>query len=56
MEPMIKKEIDLISDRIEQTLDIILEHFKESDERLAELEEKIDEIEEKMNDLEENGA
>lgn len=56
MEPLIKKEIDLISDRIEQTLDIILEHFKESDERIAELEEKLDDIEEKMNAIEENVA
>ena len=40
----IEKEIKLISRRTEETLAIIVDHFKDTDERIEELEDKIQEI------------
>ena len=36
------KEIKIINRRMEETLSILIEHFKETEERLDKLEEKID--------------
>tara|TARA_R110001592_G_scaffold132485_6_gene347156 strand:- start:5227 stop:5409 length:183 start_codon:yes stop_codon:yes gene_type:complete len=44
-EEEIKKEIKLIGRRTEETLHIIVDHFKEVDERLEELEDRIEELE-----------
>ena len=35
------KEIKIINRRMEETLSILIEHFKETEERLDKLEEKI---------------
>ncbi len=40
----VEKEIKLISRRTEETLHIIVYHFKDTDERIEELEEKIQEL------------
>ena len=40
----VEKEIKLISRRTEETLAIIVDHFKDTDERIQELEEQIEEI------------
>jgi|TARA_Y100000310_G_scaffold330232_1_gene401536 hypothetical protein len=40
----VEKEIKLISRRTEETLAIIVDHFKDTDERIEELEDKIQEI------------
>jgi len=40
----VEKEIKLISRRTEETLAIIVDHFKDTDERIEELEEKIQEL------------
>ena len=40
----VEKEIKLISRRTEETLHIIVDHFKDTDERIEELEEKIQEL------------
>jgi predicted nuclease with TOPRIM domain len=41
----VKKEIKLINRRTEETLNIIVDHFKEVDERLEELEDKLEKLE-----------
>jgi len=41
----IEEEIKLISRRTEETLNIVVDHFKDTDERIEELEEKIEGIE-----------
>ena len=41
----IEKEIKLINRRTEETLNIIVDHFKEVDERLEELEDKLEKLE-----------
>ena len=41
----VKKEIKLINRRTEETLNIIVDHFKEADERLEELEDKLEKLE-----------
>ena len=38
----IHEEIKIINRRMEETLSILIEHFKETEERLDKLEEKID--------------
>jgi len=43
----IEEEIKLIGRRTEETLHIIVDHFKEVDERLEELEDRIEELEQK---------
>lgn len=40
----VKEEIKLISRRTEETLNIIVDHFRDTDERIEELEGKIEEI------------
>ena len=40
----VEKEIKLISRRTEETLAIIVDHFKDTDERIEEIEDKIQEI------------
>ena len=40
----LKKELETVNSRVEQVLDIILEHFKEQDERIEELEEEIEDL------------
>ena len=40
----VEKEIKLISRRTEETLNIIVDHFKDTDERIEEIEDKIQEI------------
>ena len=40
----VEKEIKLIGRRTEETLAIIVDHFKDTDERIEELEDKIQEI------------
>ena len=40
----VEKEIKLISRRTEETLAIIVDHFKDTDERIEELEDKIQEM------------
>ena len=44
MKVEVEKEIKLISRRTEETLAIIVDHFKDTDERIEELEDKIQEI------------
>ena len=41
----IKKEIKTIDRRTEETLGIIVEHFKEMEERMEELEDKLKALE-----------
>ena len=41
----IQAEIKLINRRTEETLNIIVDHFKEVDERLEELEDRIEKLE-----------
>tara|TARA_R100000664_G_C2753332_1_gene140714 strand:+ start:395 stop:535 length:141 start_codon:yes stop_codon:yes gene_type:complete len=38
----IKEQIHIINRRTEETLSILIEHFKEMEERMDKLEEKID--------------
>ena len=45
----IEEEIKLIGRRTEETLHIIVDHFKEVDERLEEFEYRLEEIEKKLN-------
>ena len=40
----IEEEIKLISRRTEETLNIIVDHFKDTDERIEEIEDKIQEL------------
>jgi len=40
----VEKEIKLISRRTEETLAIIVDHFKDTDERIEEIEDKIQEL------------
>jgi Mg2+ and Co2+ transporter CorA len=40
----VEKEIKLIGRRTEETLAIIVDHFKDTDERIEELEDKIQEM------------
>jgi predicted XRE-type DNA-binding protein len=40
----VEKEIKLIGRRTEETLAIIVDHFKDTDERIEEIEDKIQEI------------
>tara|TARA_R100000687_G_C6335288_1_gene111606 strand:+ start:280 stop:465 length:186 start_codon:yes stop_codon:yes gene_type:complete len=40
----VEKEIKLISRRTEETLNIIVDHFKDTDERIEEIEDKIQEL------------
>mgnify|MGYP003150347627 FL=1 len=40
----VEKEIKLIARRTEETLNIIVDHFKDTDERIEEIEDKIQEI------------
>lgn len=44
MDTVSKKEFDELSNRLEQVLDIVLEHFKVADERLYDIEDEIEEI------------
>ena len=44
-EDNIEEEIKLISRRTEETLAIVVDHFKDVDERIEEIEYKIEEIE-----------
>ena len=41
----IEKEIKLIGRRTEETLNIIVDHFREVDERLEELEDRLEKLE-----------
>ncbi len=41
----IEEEIKLIGRRTEETLHIIVDHFKEVDERLEELEDRLEKLE-----------
>ena len=43
----IEEEIKLISRRTEETLAIVVDHFKDTDERIEEIEYQIEEIVEK---------
>ena len=45
----IEEEIRLIGRRTEETLHIIVDHFKEVDERLEEFEDRLEEIEKQLN-------
>lgn len=40
----LKKKLDVVDQRVEQTLDIVLEHFKEQDTRIEELEEQLEDL------------
>ncbi len=40
----VEQEIKLISRRTEETLNIVVDHFKDTDERIEELETKIQEL------------
>tara|TARA_R100000789_G_scaffold90796_2_gene88456 strand:- start:239 stop:424 length:186 start_codon:yes stop_codon:yes gene_type:complete len=40
----VEKEIKLIARRTEETLNIIVDHFKDTDERIEEIEDKIQEL------------
>jgi len=40
----LEKEINLINRRTEETLSIIIEHFKETEERMDALEKKMKEL------------
>ena len=44
MKVEVEKEIKLISRRTEETLAIIVDHFKDTDERIEEIEDKIQEL------------
>ena len=44
MKVEVEKEIKLIARRTEETLNIIVDHFKDTDERIEEIEDKIQEI------------
>jgi uncharacterized membrane-anchored protein YhcB (DUF1043 family) len=44
MDRIIKKEIDGISNRLEITLEIIMEHFRETEDRMEEMADKIEEL------------
>tara|TARA_B100000029_G_C16796262_1_gene674957 strand:- start:185 stop:337 length:153 start_codon:yes stop_codon:yes gene_type:complete len=41
MEKEIKEELKIVTKRAEETLMIIIDHFKDMEERMEELEEKI---------------
>tara|TARA_R100000808_G_C2116909_1_gene129282 strand:+ start:784 stop:939 length:156 start_codon:yes stop_codon:yes gene_type:complete len=41
----IEKEINLIGRRTEETLNIIVDHFKDVDERLEEFEDRLEKLE-----------
>lgn len=41
MEEDVKEQIDRINKKLESTLTIILEHFKETDERIEKIEKDI---------------
>tara|TARA_B100002019_G_scaffold250844_1_gene230914 strand:+ start:242 stop:388 length:147 start_codon:yes stop_codon:yes gene_type:complete len=44
MEEDVKEQIDRINKKLESTLTIILEHFKETDERIEKIEADIAQI------------
>jgi uncharacterized membrane-anchored protein YhcB (DUF1043 family) len=44
METDVKEQIDRINKKLESTLTIILEHFKETDERIEKIEKDIAQI------------
>ena len=44
MEADVKEQIDRINKKLESTLTIILEHFKEADERIESIEKDIAQI------------
>tara|TARA_B100000085_G_scaffold230840_1_gene217488 strand:- start:200 stop:346 length:147 start_codon:yes stop_codon:yes gene_type:complete len=44
MEEDVKEQIDRINKKLESTLTIILEHFKETDERIEKIEKDIAQI------------
>jgi len=44
MEEDVKEQIDRINKKLESTLTIILEHFKETDERIDKIEKDIAQI------------
>jgi len=44
MEADVKEQIDRINKKLESTLTIILEHFKETDERIEKIEKDIAQI------------
>tara|TARA_B000000557_G_scaffold226857_1_gene197509 strand:- start:118 stop:264 length:147 start_codon:yes stop_codon:yes gene_type:complete len=44
MEADVKEQIDRINKKLESTLTIILEHFKETDERIESIEKDIAQI------------
>lgn len=46
MDGELKEVIDLLSRRIETTVEIIMDHLKETEERLEHMEEKIDALSE----------
>ena len=49
MDRSIEELLQRSNKRLEVTLEIILEHFKETDERIEELQKKIAELEAKTN-------
>lgn len=42
MDRGIEEAIDLLSKRIEATIEIIMEHLKDTEQRLEDMEEKVD--------------
>jgi DNA repair exonuclease SbcCD ATPase subunit len=44
MDRSLEEEIKSMSRRLETTLEIIMEHFRETEDRLEELEDKIEEL------------
>lgn len=44
MDTVNKKQLEEMENRLENVIDIIMEHFKETDERISELEETIEEL------------
>lgn len=40
----LKKDMDSLGNRIENMIDIVIEHFKDNDERLEEIEEQVEEV------------
>ena len=44
MDRGIEEKIELLSKRIEATVEIIMEHLKDAEQRLEDMEEKVDAI------------
>lgn len=45
---LIEQELKSMSRRLETTLEIIMEHFKETEDRMEELEEQIEELQDAL--------